>query len=234
MQIKFNFKLYSYNNTIFYYSIKEKKRGRKSKEIKQKKQRGPISAYVSNVHIEHTPNPKQENSIGLIDRITFLVRRFSTNTRNSPDKRYPCHLSIAKTTIWRDRWWTKWLFVGQRHETTVLPPVVLHYRSIDEESRLRQGKVGSLFSRALFDNADISDAATKYACLSGHRSLPVSFSILHKRMPNLLIDLISFLPLEIFYLRDLVRVLNRSVYYKNNCEIFLCNIENTYNIFSRI
>lgn len=88
-------------------------------------------------------------SIGLIDRITFLVRRFSTNTRNSPDKRYPCHLSIAKTTIWRDRWWTKWLFVGQRHETTVLPPVVLHYRSIDEESRLRQEKWGAS-SLALF------------------------------------------------------------------------------------
>lgn len=88
-------------------------------------------------------------SIGLIDRITFLVRRFSTNTRNSPDKRYPCHLSIAKTTIWRDRWWTKWLFVGQRHETTVLPPVVLHYRSIDEESRLRQEKWG-VSSLALF------------------------------------------------------------------------------------
>lgn len=88
-------------------------------------------------------------SIGLIDRITFLVRRFSTNTRNSPDKRYPCHLSIAKTTIWRDRWWTKWLFVGQRHETTVLPPVVLHYRSIDEESRLRQKKWGAS-SLALF------------------------------------------------------------------------------------
>lgn len=48
------------------------------------------------------------------------------------------------------------------------------------------GKVGSLFSRALFDNADISDAATKYASFSGHRSLPVSFSILHK--PNLFTD----------------------------------------------
>lgn len=94
-------------------------------------------------------NRKISRLIGLIDRITSLVRRFSTNTRNSRDKRYPCHSSIVKTTIWRDRWWTKWLFVGQRHETTVLPPVVLHYRSIDEESRLRQEKWGAS-SPALF------------------------------------------------------------------------------------
>lgn len=45
------------------------------------------------------------------------------------------------------------------------------------------GKVGSLFSHALFD---ITDAATKYACFSGHRSLPVFFSTLHK--PNLFIN----------------------------------------------
>ena len=40
----------------------------------------------------------------------------------------------------------EWLFVGQRHATTVSPPVLLHYWSIDEESRLHREKWGSLFS----------------------------------------------------------------------------------------
>lgn len=166
----------------------------------------------------------------MIDWITSLVRRFSTNTRNSRDKRYPCHSSIVKTTIWRDRWWTKWLFVGQRHETTVLPPVVLHYRSIDEESRLRQEKWGA--------------------------SSPALFSIMQilvTRLPNTPLFPVTdrFRFLFRFYISLIYLLTNNFssigntlfawfisfVCYKNNCEIFLCRkylMKKFKNIFSCI